>query len=113
MIRRSNENDTDTVLTIWLNTSIKAHDFIEAGFWHSQLDNMRNIYLSASEIWVYEQRGKVVGFYALYENTLAAIFVLPEFQGQGIGKSLITHAKGQRSELTLSVYKANEPSYQF
>lgn len=54
-----------------------------------------------------------MGFYALYENTLAAIFVAPEQQGQGIGKQLINHAKQQREALTLSVYKENQPSYQF
>ncbi len=113
MIRKYNEHDTDTVLAIWLNTSIKAHDFIEADFWRSQVENMRDIYLPASEIWVYEQDGSVIGFYALYESSLAAIFVLPEFQGQGIGKSLIAHAKDQSAELALSVYKANEASYQF
>lgn len=54
MIRKYNENDIDTVLTIWLDASIKAHDFVEAGFWQSQVENMRNIYLPASETWVYE-----------------------------------------------------------
>lgn len=39
--------------------------------------------------------------------------MLPAFQGQGVGKSLIAHAKDQMSELTLCVYKANEASYQF
>ena len=47
------------------------------------------------------------------ENNLAAIFVSPKFQGKGIGKQLMSHAKIQRSMLTLSVYKENEASYQF
>ncbi len=47
---------------------------------------------------------------------LAGLFdlvVLPEYQGKGIGKQLMSHAKKQRSKLTLSVYKENEASYQF
>jgi putative acetyltransferase len=56
---------------------------------------------------------KVVGFYSLNENNLAAIFVSPEFQGKGIGKQLMSHAKKQRVGLTLSVYKENEASCQF
>ncbi|NMV23502.1 GNAT family N-acetyltransferase, partial [Vibrio parahaemolyticus] len=45
MIRKYNENDMDSVLEIWLNASVKAHDFISAEFWESQLENMRNIYI--------------------------------------------------------------------
>ncbi|HBC3450883.1 TPA: N-acetyltransferase [Vibrio parahaemolyticus] len=113
MIRKYNENDMDSVLEIWLNASVKAHDFISAEFWESQVENMCNIYIPASETYVYEAESKVVGFYALYENSLAAIFVAPELQGQGIGKQLLSHAKTQRAELCLSVYKENRASYQF
>lgn len=74
---------------------------------------MRNIYIPASETYVFEKDTEVVGFYCLYENNLAAIFVAPELQGQGIGKLLISHAKKQRKALSLSVYKENTASYQF
>ncbi|MBE3936079.1 N-acetyltransferase [Vibrio parahaemolyticus] len=113
MIRKYNENDMDSVLDIWLNASVIAHDFISAEFWESQVENMRNIYIPASETYVYEAESKVVGFYALYENSLAAIFVSPELQGQGIGKQLLSHAKARRAVLSLSVYKENQTSYQF
>lgn len=113
MIREFSGSDIDPVLDIWLSASIKAHDFVEASFWESQVENMRNIYIPASETYVFESGSKVAGFYSLYENNLAAIFVLPELQGRGIGKQLITHAKNQRVRLTLSVYKENEDGYQF
>ncbi len=73
MIRKYNDNDLDSILEIWLTASMKAHDFVSAEFWKSQVDNMRNIYLPASEICVYEMDSKVVGFYALYESNLAAL----------------------------------------
>ncbi|OEA00822.1 N-acetyltransferase [Vibrio parahaemolyticus] len=113
MIRKHNSNDLDSVLEIWLEASVKAHDFVPADFWGSQVENMRNIYIPASEVFVYEIESKIVGFYALYESTLAAIFVFPEFQGKGIGKQLLSHAKAQRAILSLSVYKENQASYQF
>lgn len=113
MIRKYNENDMDSVLEIWLSASVQAHDFISPEFWESQVENMRNIYIPASETYVYEVESKVVGFYALYENSLAAIFVSPELPGKGIGKQLLSHAKTQRAELSLAVYKENQASYQF
>ncbi|HCE4658674.1 TPA: N-acetyltransferase [Vibrio parahaemolyticus] len=113
MIRKYNSDDLDSVLEIWLEASVKAHDFVPADFWGSQVENMRNIYIPASEVFVYEIESKIVGFYALYESTLAAIFVFPEFQGKGVGKQLLSHAKAQRAILSLSVYKENQASYQF
>ncbi|MDW6093296.1 N-acetyltransferase [Vibrio rhizosphaerae] len=113
MIRKYNEEDLDSVLDIWLKASVKAHDFVSAEFWESQVENMRHIYIPASEVCVFETESQVVGFYALYENTLAALFVVPELQGKGIGKQLLNHAKTQRARLSLSVYKENQASYQF
>ena len=113
MIRNYTENYTESVLNIWLTASVKAPDFVPADFWQSQLGSMRDIYLPASDVYVFEHQGEVIGFYALYESNLAAIFVSPERQGQGFGKQLLDHAKQQRVQLTLSVYKQNHASYQF
>ncbi|WP_444920117.1 N-acetyltransferase [Microbulbifer sp. CnH-101-G] len=113
MIRSYTPNDIETILNIWLKASVKAHNFIAADFWKSQIDNMRNIYIPNSETYIYEIQSKVTGFYSLVDNTLAALFVDPEFQGQGIGKQLLEHAKSQRSPLNLTVYKENVSSYQF
>lgn len=78
MIRKYRKDDIGILLDIWLRASIEAHDFIVPGFWRSQVNNMRNIYIPASENYVYERESKVLGFYSLHENTLAAIFVSPE-----------------------------------
>ena len=113
MIRKFSESDMDAVIDIWLSASIKAHNFVEASFWKSQVENMRNIYIPTSETYVFENKSKIVGFYSLNKNNLAAIFVSPESQGKGIGKQLMSHAKKQRATLTLSVYKENEIGYRF
>ena len=113
MIRKFNDSDMDSVLTIWLAASIQAHDFIASEYWEAQLSDMRKRYIPASETFVFEYQSEVVGFYSLYENKLAAIFVLPEFQGKGIGKQLLIDAKTRRTELTLTVYKENVSSCQF
>ncbi|MUJ30197.1 N-acetyltransferase [Aliivibrio fischeri] len=113
MIRQYTSQDINSVLDIWLNSSIKAHDFVSAEFWVSQVDNMRDIYIPASKTFVVELDSKIVGFYSLYENMLAAIFVSPECQGKGIGKQLIAHAKEKCPVLDLNVYIENVASYQF
>ncbi|MCE0492458.1 N-acetyltransferase [Vibrio salinus] len=113
MIRKCRDDDIQIVLEIWLKTSTIAHDFVSPDFWVSQTEAMRTIYLPASDSYIFENEHGVVGFCSLYENHLAALFVAPEYQRQGIGKKLLDHAKKQAKKLTLSVYKENVSSYQF
>ena len=113
MIQPATPHDTDAVLSVWLQTSKQAHDFITPDFWDSQLPAMKDIYLPAATTYVYHIEDTVCGFYSMVGDTLAAIFVLPCYQGQGIGKQLINHAKTRHQTLTLTVYKDNQASVGF
>jgi len=113
MIRQFEQSDMEQVLKIWLDASIQAHDFIDDEFWISKVPEMRDVYLPSGETFVYDKKGVVLGFASLYENTLAAIFVTPEMQGQGIGRQLMDSAKKMRNELRLTVYKENPQSVSF
>ncbi|MBN1333007.1 MAG: GNAT family N-acetyltransferase [Synergistales bacterium] len=107
MIRAYRQADIDKVLNIWLDASIKAHHFIEKEFWESKVIDMRESYLPASEIFVFEEDEIIKGFVALSGDTLAAIFVSPNEQGKGIGKQLIDKSKEVRRNLELTLYKEN------
>ena len=113
MIRRFEPRDMDRLLEIWLNASIKAHDFIDASFWQANIESMRDVYIPASETCVFEDSSGVLGFYSLLDNQLAALFVDPAHQGKGFGKQLLDHAKCLRKALSLAVYKENTPSVGF
>jgi len=113
MIQPATPHDTEAILSVWLPTSKQAHDFINPNFWDSQLSAMREVYLPAADTYVYRLEDKVCGFYSMVGDTLAAIFVLPCYQGQGIGKQLINHAKARYQTITLTVYKNNEASVGF
>lgn len=113
MIRNYLHSDTEALLAIWLHASLKAHNFIEEGYWKSQLDNMKNIYLPSAETHMFEQSNQVLGFYSLHQDNLAALFVAPAHQGQGIGRQLLAHAISQRETLSLTVYKENQRSVAF
>ncbi|MCP3941840.1 MAG: N-acetyltransferase [Desulfobacteraceae bacterium] len=113
MIRRFKQSDMEQILQIWLSASQKAHDFIKKDFWESKVDDMRDIYLPASETYVYDEGGTIKGFVSLYEETLAAMFVSMVDQGRGIGKQLMVKAKQVRENLSLSVYKENNKSIEF
>ena len=113
MIRDFQQSDINQILSIWLDASIRAHNFIEKEFWESKVTDMRDIYLPASETYVYDEEGIIKGFVSLYGDTLAAIFVSPGFQSRGIGKQLVDKSKKVRDKLNLTVYKENKKSIEF
>ena len=113
MIRKYRETDIDQILEIWLSASIKAHTFVEAEFWASKVNEMRDVYIPASETFVFESGNQIAGFYSLYGNTLAAVFVSPSLQGRGVGAAMLDDAKSRRECLQLSVYQENTPSINF
>lgn len=97
----------ERVLDIWLQASIAAHDFIPRQFWEGNLESMREIYLVQAETYVYETDGIIQGFLSLDEERVAALFVAPSMQRQGIGKKLLDKAKAIREKLSLTVYSEN------
>lgn len=113
MIREFELSDMNDVLDIWLKASIKAHSFVERKFWESKIDDMREIYIPASDTFVFTDKGIIKGFFSLHGDTLAAMFVSPEFQGKGIGQKLMDKAKYLRNKLVLTVYKENAKSIDF
>ena len=113
MIRPFTPTDMDAVLGVWLNASIKAHDFIAPDYWVARVGDMQQVYLPAAESYVYEEDGEVLGFLSLVGTALSALFVAPDRQGEGIGTRLLVHAQQLRPELTLRVYAANVRSIAF
>lgn len=116
MIRSYNPpQDTDRVVRIWLEASILSHHFIPAMYWIGKQEEMKNVYLPASTTYVYvdEQTGLVQGFISMVDNYLAALFVIPEAQGKGIGTALMDYVKKKHPEIALKVYAKNEPSVAF
>lgn len=115
MIRSYNSQDVDRVIRIWLETSILAHHFIPAMYWIGKQGDMRDIYLPASKTYVFEDEEKelIQGFVSMVDNYLAAIFVIPEAQGKGIGKTLMEYIKEIHTEITLKVYAKNALSVIF
>lgn len=109
----SSSTDLDIVADVWLETSINCQDFIPSQIWTSHLDDMKNVYLPGSNTTVACINDQIVGFISLVNNFIAAIFVLPSWQGKGIGKDLLNHAKKQYDSLKLNVYSKNVSSQQF
>ncbi len=113
MIRLLCPEDIETTASIWLDAAIKSHHFISEEYWVSQQQNMRDIYLTHSESWVYEDSRGILGFVSYHKGSIPAIFVEPYSQSRGIGTQLLEVLKSKYSELDLCVYLNNDKARQF
>lgn len=112
MIRVLEEKDVDTVAKIWLETNIKAHDFIASNYWKEHYEIIKDMFLQA-EVYVYEIEKEIMGFIGLDKEYIEGIFVLDQYQKRGIGKALLNHVKAKKEHLLLNVYQKNLNAIQF
>ncbi|MDO4396282.1 MAG: N-acetyltransferase [Clostridia bacterium] len=112
MIRKLQKVDINNVADIWLDTNIKAHYFIPAQYWKSNLELVKELLLQAT-VYVYEDNQKILGFIGINGEYIEGIFVSEAMQSQGIGKILLNYVKETRSKLLLNVYQKNTPAISF
>lgn len=97
MIRAYKENDIDILIDIWYKGSLQAHDFIDSGYWESQIEEMKEKYIPMSATHVITNQTKIIGFISMVEDYLAALFIDVAYQNNGAGKELLNFEKGVAS----------------
>ena len=107
------DSDTACLSDIWLRASMIAHPFIGEAALREQQPLMEDVYLPMASTWVAETGGQAVGFVCLLKSHIAALFVDPAFQGQGIGRALLDFAVSRHNVLTLEVYTDNSKAVAF
>lgn len=114
MIRKMEETDISDVLQIWLETNIRAHNFIEKEYWTGNYEMVKQI-LPEAEVYVYEdeKNGQIVGFIGMNNQYVEGLFVKESAQSRGIGKQLLDYAKSRKTELRLGVYQKNVRAMRF
>ena len=113
MIRTYAEADCEAIIEVWFAASLVATPFLSKEFLAEERENIRTIWLSKAETWVFEDNGNVVGFLSLIGNEVGAIFVHPNIQGRGIGQALMDHAAVLRDDLFLDVFEDNAVGRRF
>lgn len=114
MIRKLENKDIDRVMEIWLESTIKAHDFIEKKYWEDNYKVVKEDYIPISDTFIYEYEKGIKGFISIINNEfIGALFVGNDYQGSGIGRALIEYVDNLYDSLTLAVYKDNIKSVEF
>jgi putative acetyltransferase len=66
------------------------------------------------EVWVAEDEGRVIGFFALSDDLLYHLYVYPELQGRGAGSALLDVVKELRPDgFRLWVFQRNMQAREF
>lgn len=112
MIRKLKETDINKVAEIWLDTNIKAHDFIPEKYWKDNFNMVKDMF-PQSEIYIYENGKIIQGFIGMDNDYIAGIFVSSKVQSKGIGKVLLDFVKTKKEKLRLNVYQKNTRAIQF
>ena len=106
-------NDLGKAMDIWLEANKNAHDFIEEAYWTGSREAVASL-LPQAEVYVSAgENGEIQGFLGLDGTYIAGIFVREGQRSQGIGRSLLDHAKEIRERLTLRVYQKNAGAVRF
>ena len=107
MLRPYRHDDLEVVLDIWYRASLIAHSFLPEEFFEAERRQIAEEWLPVSETTVAEADERVVGFLSLIGTEVGGIFVDPEYQGRGIGRALMGHARRARPHLELAVFEDN------
>ena len=114
MIELIKPNEIDSVMKIWLETNLKAHNFIEGDYWRENYRLVMEEYIPFSETYVYKTDGILKGFISVLDNTyVGSLFIEEEYQNQGIGTKLLNYCKKVYPYLELKVYVKNKCAVNF
>ncbi|MBY0754994.1 N-acetyltransferase [Clostridium sardiniense] len=101
-------------MKIWVESTIKSHDFIDENYWIESQDIVRNKYIPISKTYIYKEDNIIKGFISILNNNfIGGLFVANDSQGQGIGRELVDTVKNELNSLTLNVFKENVRALKF
>ncbi len=113
MIRLMQGEDRNKVMDIWITATISAHRFINQSYWLKLYRKIKNITLDKASTYVICEDDSIVGFAAVYDKQLLALYIVCGRQGKGYGTSLLKHLQNQYQELQANVYVKNPDAVRF
>lgn len=112
-IRRSTVADGGPLLAIWRSSVAATHGFVRPSDL-AKIDREVQRFLPQSRVWLaLDDTGSPIAFMGLGAGTIDSLFVSNDWQGCGVGRALVNHAKQDSSCLTVVVNAQNEEAVGF
>jgi putative acetyltransferase len=101
MIREYLPEDFNEVTILWRvarEKSLPEFQRLKGHFFYEDQDYFRDHVLREDNVFVVENNGRPVAFMAMREDFIDHLYVHPEYQNHGIGKSLLDFARQRSTE---------------
>ncbi|MFC0228965.1 N-acetyltransferase [Serratia aquatilis] len=108
VIRNAVPAELESLMSLWLESTIRAHPFVATDYWQQSAQLVRESYLPRAITWVYLHNGQIAGFISvLEERFIGALFVEHHYHGKGVGQALMDFVQQRHRWLSLEVYEQN------
>ncbi len=79
----------------------------------AEAENVRHVYPAFARIWVTEADTDVVGFIAMIEDEIGALFLSPKHHGAGLGRAMVDFVVDLTGPVTVRVFRDNQIGRKF
>ncbi|EAC4953472.1 TPA: GNAT family N-acetyltransferase [Listeria monocytogenes] len=110
--KRAENQDYQTILTIWEKSVIATHDFLtteDRQFYKEQIPG----FLDHVELLLWFSGEEVIGFSGMSERELDMLFLDPAFIGEGFGSQILGWLVGNKQINQVDVNEQNEIATRF
>ena len=98
IIREYQAEDFDAVTVLWRvsrEKSLPEFQLEKGHFFYEDRNYFQNYVLKSNRVWVVELEDRPVGFMAMNSDFIDQLYIDPDFQRRGIGRSLLEFAREQ------------------
>ncbi|MFA5636311.1 MAG: aromatic acid exporter family protein [Anaerovoracaceae bacterium] len=108
-IREATPDDLAHIMSIWLESNLSSHPFINPLYWHRTYDSVRNRYRDTAKVLVYESTGQITGFISILNDMdIDGLHVNVNNESQEIEDRLLRHCQELFACLNAKVYSNNQ-----
>jgi ribosomal protein S18 acetylase RimI-like enzyme len=111
VIREYQAEDFDAVTVVWRisrEKSLPEFQLEKGHFFYEDRNYFQNYVLKNNTVWVVELENRPVGFMAMNRDFIDQLYIAPDFQRRGIGRSLLDFARAQSPDhLWLYTFQVN------
>lgn len=101
------------LVALWRRSVLATHTFLSVADVDALMSVVRHEVLGNLEVWVLENGGTPIGFMALHQNSVEALFMDPGHRRHGGGRQMLNHARSLKGPLVVDVNEQNPQALQF
>lgn len=106
-IRSAHEADFDVLTDLWERSARSSHAFMDDEEFVQLKPRVRDLLLPSMDVWVAEDRGEMLGFVGARDAVVELLYIAPEHQSRGLGRTLLSYVDGGAGPRSVEVYADN------